>query len=49
MQFLNKCMTSQALKSGLFLLININRCQGGRLTPGGACVCAGEGCLPSGA
>ena len=26
----------------------MNRCQGGRLTPGGACVCAGEGCLPSG-
>ena len=39
--------SSQAMKSGNFLL-NMNRCQGGRLTPGGACVCAGEGCLPSG-
>ena len=39
--------SSQAIKSGNFLL-NMNRCQGGRLTPGGACVCAGEGCLPSG-
>ena len=51
-QFLNKCMTSKAIKSGIIFTkyksVSNKPCEGGRLSPDGACLCAGEDCLPSG-
>ena len=52
MQFLNKRMTSKAIKSGIIFTkyksVSNKPCEGGRLSPGGACLCAGEDYLPSG-